>query len=377
MLKKINFFTFIVIILIGLIVCSGASAQEKKVYNWNFHTDYDKSFNLASHLQHWADTVWEETDHQLKIDIYYNGTLGYSSGDMLSSLKNGLLDAAEIGICTAVVEANKPYWKFNDFFPLYDNWDQLCYVDKAAFPMFRQDILDFGGVVPLGFYSASPSNDVEGIWTNKKIEKWEDFKGMKIRVYYPAARKYIFEPLGINALFIPGSECYQALKNNLIDGVQQCVTSGYISNYYEIAKYFYAYIPLQSSWWGMACSQASFDALPEDIQEGLIRASKMHEEFITNKVWPNPEKYSPGIAGDLTTMSALELFKETDNVLVKVPLVKEKMEEQAIIGLQKWIADEGGPQAQMLYDILLEAKELYPDFDAPGYESLEILNIVE
>jgi len=377
MLKKIIFLALIVFLVIGLFAQSGLATQEKKVYNWNFNTDYDKAFNLASHLQSWADDVWEETNHQLKIDIYYNGTLGHQGSDIMSSLKNGLLDASEIGISTSVVEMNKPYWKFNDFFPLYDNWEQLRYVEKVAYPMIRQDILDFGGVIPLGLYNASPDGDVEGFWMNKKIEKMEDFKGMKIRVYYTAARKYIYEPLGINSLFIPGSECYQSLKSNLIDGIQQCTASGLVGHYYEIAKYFYAFIPAQGSWWGMICSQKSFDALPQDVQEGLIRASNKHEKLISDEVWPNPNKYSPGLAGEETTRTSIEALKKKNIVLVRVPLLEKKVKEQALIGLKQWIADEGGPQAQILYDALLEAKELYPDFNEPDYESLDILNIEE
>src|SRR5512146_2843192 len=39
-----------------------AASKQGNVYHWNYHTAYDKTyFNGGSHLQSWADRVWEET----------------------------------------------------------------------------------------------------------------------------------------------------------------------------------------------------------------------------------------------------------------------------------------------------------------------------
>ena len=81
-------------LLVGLFAQSALAA--KKVITWNYHTAYDKSyFNGGSHVQAWADRVWEETNGQLKINIYYNGTLGYRGDEIMAALRDGLLESAE------------------------------------------------------------------------------------------------------------------------------------------------------------------------------------------------------------------------------------------------------------------------------------------
>lgn len=376
MFKKISFWILIVFMVFGLFMQSGWAAE--KVYNWNYHTGFDETYyNGGSHVQHWADLVWEETNHQLKINIFYNGTLGFKGAELMSSLKNGLLESAEFAASTNFVETKQPWWRFNDFYAMYDNWEQLMAVDKVAYPMLRQDILDYGGVIPLALFPCCPKDAIEGIWMNKEIKKWEDFRGTKIRIYFTLAREYCMDPLGFMTLFVPSAETFQGLKTGLIDGAIQTPAAGFANHYYEIAKYFYAFEPITSSWWGILCSQKAFDALPKDVQEGLVRASEKHETFLIEEVWPNQCNYCPGPGGLKSEIDVVKYFQEQGNTIVRVPLLQKKIQEQNLIGMKEWIAAEGGPKAQKLWDTLLKAKELYPELDVPLYESLDELIIEE
>ena len=378
MLKKISFWILIVFLIFELFVLSGWAVGEKKVYNWNYQTSYDQSFYCGgSHIQHWADLVWEETNHQLKINIFYNGTLGFGGSAILSTLSNGLLESAEFVATTAVTESKKSWWRFNDFYALYDNWEQLMAVDKVALPIMRQDILDYGGVIPLALFPCCPKDTIQGIWMNKEIKNWDDFKGKKLRTFFTLAGEKCFKPLGFMTLFLPGPETYQAMKTGLIDGIIQTATNGISNNYSEVAKYFYAFEPIDGSWWGIICSQKAFDALPKDVQEGLVRASEKHEKFLIEEVWPNQAGYCPGPGGFKSEADVIKYMQEQGNIIVKVPLLKEKIQEQDQIGMKEWIAADGGPIAQKLWDTLLKAKELYPDLDSPLYESLDELIIKE
>ncbi|HZK11276.1 MAG TPA: TRAP transporter substrate-binding protein DctP [Atribacterota bacterium] len=370
MFKKISFWILIIFMVFGLFMQSGWAAE--KVYNWNYHTGFDETYyNGGSWVQHWADLVWEETNHQLKINIFYNGSLGFKGPELMSSLKNGLLESCEFAAATNYVETKQPWWRFNDFYAMYDNWEQVMAVDKVAYPMLRQDILDYGGVIPLALFPCCPKDSFEGIWMNKEIKKWEDFRGTKIRIYFTLAREYCMDPLGFSTLYVPSTEIYQGLKTGLIDGAIQTPAAGFANHYNEIAKYFYAFEPITSSWWGILCSQKAFDALPKDVQEGLVRASKKQEKFLIEEVWPNQCNYCPGPGGLKSEIDVVKYFQEQGNIIVRVPLLQKKVQEQNLIGMKEWIAAEGGPKAQKLLDTLLEARELYPKLDVPLYESLD------
>lgn len=379
MFKKIVFGILIILLMFGMLVQFGSASKETKVYNWNYHTAYDKEYYVGgSYIQHWADMVWEETNHQLKINIFYSGTLGYKGSEMMSSLRNGLIESAEFSASMYASEAQQPWWKFNDFYALYDNWDQLMAVDNVAFPMMEENINNYGGVKTLALFPCCPDVSFEGIWMNKKIEKWDDFKGTKVRTFFSAAREYCLDPLGFSSLFLPGPETYQGLKTGLIDGAIQTVLVGYTGKYCEIAKYFYVFEPIAGSWWGILCSQKAFDALSKDVQDGLIKASKEIKKLLVDDVWINNCDYCPGIGGSMSTGDVLKYFQEQGNIVLKVPLLKKKIQEQNLIGIKEWINDEGGPNAQKLYDALLKAKELYPGSSGlEFYNSLDELDIEE
>lgn len=378
MIKKFCFGLLIILLMFGILAQFGSASEKAKVYNWNYNTSYDSSYFVGgSFIQHWANMVWRETNHQLKINVFYSGTLGYKGNEMLSTIKNGLLESAEFSSALMNSEAKQPWWKFDDFYALYDNWDQLMAVFNVAAPMVKEDLENFGGVKLLALFPCTPEDSFEGIWMNKKIEKWADFKGTKVRTYFSGAREYCLDPLGFSSLFLPGPETYQGLKTGLVDGVIQCALTGYTGNYSEIAKYFYVFEPICANYWGIMCGQKAFDALPEDVQKGLVRASKAIEDLIINQLWPYSSDFAPGLAGIMSTEDTLKYFKEKGNVVVRVPLLQKKIQEQNAIGMVQWIAKEGGPRGQLLYDTLLKAKELYPDSYPELYNSLPILNIEE
>lgn len=378
MIKKISFSTLIILLFFGMVIHCGFAAQDTKVYNWNYHTGYDPTYYVGgSFIQHWADMVWEETNHQLKINIFYSGTLGYKGTEMLSSLSNGLLEAAEFAASTMASESQLPWLRLDDFYALYDNWEQLIAVYDAAAPMIKEGIEKNGTIKVLALYPACPEVSFEGIWMNKTIKKWGDFKGTKVRTYYTAAREYCLDPLGFSSLYLPGAETYQGLKTGLVDGAIQTALAGYTGKYHEIAKYFYVFEPITGNWWGILCGQKAYDALPKDVQEGLVRASKAIQDLLIDEVWVNSADYTPGLAGAISTEEVVKYFEEQGNLVLKVPLLQQKVQEQNAIGIPEWIKKEGGPEGQYLYDVLLKAKEQYPESDLELFNSLPVLNIEE
>jgi TRAP-type C4-dicarboxylate transport system substrate-binding protein len=376
MFKRISFCILVVLLAAGLPVKFGWAAP--KVYNWNYNTFYDPTYYVGgSHIQHWADAVWEETHHQLKIHIFYNGSLGYKGTEIMSSLRDGLLQSSEFAASVYGGEAKQKWWSFNDFLSIYDNWQQLRAVDKVAFPMMRQDIEDFKGVKPLALFPCCPKDAFQGIWMNQKIEKWEDLKGKKLRVYYAMARKYVLDPLGLKGVYLSGPETYQGLKSGLIDGIIQSASAGLSAHYDEIAKYFYACFPITQSWWGIICSQSAFDALPKDVQEGLVRASNEQENFLVDNVWANQCSYTPGPGGSNCVEDVVRALKKKGNVIVRVPLLTKKFHDQALIGMKEWIDADGGPRAQKLYDALLEGRKQYPKLESKVFMSLKEWDLKE
>ena len=73
----------------------------------------------------------------------------------------------------------------------------------------------------------------------------------------------------------------------------------------EICKYAYAFTPYDHAIEGLMCGQEAFDALPQDVQEGLVRASEKLEYLLLNHIWKNPSAFSPGLSGVMTNTEAM------------------------------------------------------------------------
>ena len=362
-MKRFYIVFLILLIMFGIFAQFGF-AQEKKVIEWNFNTHYDPIYYImGSFAQYWADMVWRETDHQLKINIFYSGTLGYKGSEMMSTVKNGLLESSHFQLSVSANDAGQPWWSFNDFYGMINNLDQMNHVMKVAVPMIKEDVKNYGGIKLLALWPPSPEDVAMVLWTSKPLNKWSDMNGMKVRAYYTKARNYILDPIGLASLYLPGSEIYQGLKTGLIDGVMQTALAGYTGKYMEICKYAYAFTPYDHAIEGLMCGQEAFDALPQDVQEGLVRASEKLEYLLLNYIWKDPSAFSPGLIGVMTNTEAIEYYNEQGNVEVyRLPALYNKLVEQNKIAYPKWIAEEGGPKAQIMYDTIMEARELYPGF---------------
>ena len=71
----------------------------------------------------------------------------------------------------------------------------------------------------------------------KKIEKPEDFKGLKIRSYSETSAD-IIQALGASPTTMSSSEVYMAIKNGTIDGQSSGQTAILSRKIYEVCKYF-------------------------------------------------------------------------------------------------------------------------------------------
>jgi TRAP-type mannitol/chloroaromatic compound transport system substrate-binding protein len=75
-------------------------------------------------------------------------------------------------------------------------------------------------------------------WFNKRINKKEDLKGLRIRVYGLA--RSIFEYLGAKPIILPGQEIKEAFINGIIDAAEFSTPAiDEDLQLYDVAKYYY------------------------------------------------------------------------------------------------------------------------------------------
>ena len=104
--------------------------------------------------------------------------------------------------------------------------------DGKAVEKLDQLLID-QGIQPLDWY-----NEDFSCWScNKKIEKLEDMKGLKIRVMNSDTDINNVKAMGANPTPLSYSEVYSALQLNQVDGQQNPLMVIYNNKYYEVQDY--------------------------------------------------------------------------------------------------------------------------------------------
>jgi len=336
-------------------------------------------------MQNWADLVEEATNGRLKADIFFGGTLGYSMEDTFPAMQSGALDVTwASGVYIPVASQKDAWWGYADIVGLFENHEQQDYVNEAMKPALKETLKDLGGVVDLAWYSSDPAYCFAGIYTNKVIKSLDDFEGMKLRIYFPLAREKQLPRLGMSGIYIPSSECYQALKTNLVDGIWRDPIPGMSSHYYDVAKYYYAAAPKSGAVAGVFCSEKSLDALPLDVRAGVLEGSRQHNEFVRTELMMNLCDYTPGNltdppgwGGSLCLRETVDFLQEQGMTMYYVPKFQQAVHEVALEVFDEWVAEYGTPEILKAAKAVAEAQELFPGVTNEIYLSLEELDLAD
>ena len=202
----------------------------KKKFRWRMSDPWG---GLLFHdlAVHFADSVEAASGGRLKIKPFQTGAI-VPAMETFDAVAKGTLD---------VGHAWPGYWKGkNEAFVLfasvpfgldYEGYN-IWYYERGGKEMMSEL---YGRYNLVGFFCGNTGQEL-GIYSNKRAEKMEDFKGMKIRTvgWYMD----ILNRLGASVTPLPGSEIYLALERGIIDA---CEYSSPAINmpmgFHEITKY--------------------------------------------------------------------------------------------------------------------------------------------
>ncbi|HEU6442101.1 MAG TPA: TRAP transporter substrate-binding protein [Microvirga sp.] len=104
--------------------------------------------------------------------------------------------------------------------------------------------------------------------SRRPVEKWEDFKGLKVRVMQNNVFLDTFKNMGANAVPMAFGEVFTALETRAIDGQENPFVTIDTSKFYEVQKYLsvtrHAYTPFL-----VLYSKRLWDGLSKDEQAAL------------------------------------------------------------------------------------------------------------
>ena len=186
--------------------------------------------HLSKSVEKFAKEVNERSKGQIDIKVYPAGQL-YNDQNMNDALMSGGLD---IGMnSTARWSMVVPALKVLDMPFVLTSYSAVDNALDGDLGKALNQEMEKKGVHPLIWADYGYVQFCNNV---KKIEKPEDFQGMKIRSYSETSAD-IIQSLGASPTTMSSSEVYMAIKNGTIDGQSSGQTAILSRKIYEVAKY--------------------------------------------------------------------------------------------------------------------------------------------
>jgi TRAP-type mannitol/chloroaromatic compound transport system substrate-binding protein len=306
------------------------TTSEKKI-TWRI-SDPWRGLNYEEITKHFCDSVRAASGGRLDIQWFPTGAI-VPATELFDTTAKGTLDA---------FHSWPGYWKgINEAFVAFgsvpfglDNEGyNIWYYERGGKEMF-DELCGRYGLVP--FFCGNVGQEL-GLYSNKKVTKIEDFKGMRVAAmgWYTD----ILTRLGALVIPLPGPEIYGALERGVIDACEFSTPAASIpSGLREISKYVIepgVYQP--SCQFDVMINKKSWDELPDDLK-AIVEISAKETQLWSNAWQENLNIEALRVIGKNTEFVKMDdatvidlakaSFKDLDDLAAKNPDVKKVIDSQ-------------------------------------------------
>ena len=223
-------------------------------------------------MKMFAAEVEKATGGQIKVSVFSNSTLG-SEEKMLQGVQGGVMEFYMGSLVPFSVR--KKELQIFDFPFMFSDAREVAMVLDGPIGKKMLDNLSDTGVTGLTWAGGAFRNIANG---KRPLTKYEDLKGLKIRVMQSPVWIETFKAMGINATPMAYAEVYTALEIGAIDGLEHPPVDMYQNKIYEIQKNLaithHGYTPV-----ALVVSNKWFSKLPADQQAAVRKAAEIARDF--------------------------------------------------------------------------------------------------
>lgn len=212
-----------------------------------------------------GELIEKKSNGRIEMTVFPSGQLGQER-EVMEGMPLGIVDAYIFG--TSTLTAIVPEIGDSDLPYLFRNKE---HADKALEGEVGQHwlkLLESKGIKGVGWGAGGFRSSLN---SKKKIEKLDDFKGMKFRIAGGPIYIAMYRALGANAIQMTWSEVYTAMQQKVIDGLECPPNVMVSSRLYEVGKFLtldeHTYSALV---FGVA--MPTFNKLPADLQKVVLEA---------------------------------------------------------------------------------------------------------
>ncbi len=260
--------------VMGLVVMFGAGLAAAKI-NIDINCTMKPGGAEEASIKKFKEMVEKESGGRMNVKVFMSGQLGKEKG-VLELLKLGQTQMALTG-GTFLNWYAKAYDPITIPFYLPDWKCVKAYLESPAGAKIKEAAAKKGGLI----WFASQKRAPRHMTSNRKIEKVEDLKGLKIRMPAIPIWVDVWKELGTLPTVIPPSEIYLAMKTGQVESHENSLVSPYSRKLWEVQKYIIMTGHVSFPWHWVA-SKPWYDKLDPKDQAIIAKAAKAAAEYGTS-----------------------------------------------------------------------------------------------
>lgn len=272
--KRISRRTLFLRCFIGsILVVSLSGSATSQQYLIKFATLAPDGSTWMNVMEEYDRAVRKESGGRLGFKIYSNGVQG-DDENVLRKIRAGLLQSG--GFTGVGMGAIAPMVRILDAPFLFRSYDDIDYIhekfDEEFIKAFRERGYVLLGWAEVGFVY---------VFTNSPVRQAEDLRGVKMWTWEsdPIAEA-AFKAFGITPIPLSITDVMTSLQTGLIDGVYASPLAAIALQWFTRVEYMLD-LPLANASGSVLISRDTFDSLPADLQEILLRNGREYMGKLT------------------------------------------------------------------------------------------------
>ncbi|MEA4893787.1 MAG: C4-dicarboxylate TRAP transporter substrate-binding protein [Oscillospiraceae bacterium] len=235
-----------------------AASGEKLVIQLAYENNPGEPVDEAA--QEWQKLVSEKSNGSIEIELFPSSQLG-SKSDLIDQIVMG---EPIITICDGsfLAEYGAPELAIVSAPYVFTDWDQCWKLIKTDWWKEQENLLADNGI---HIVTTDWIFGERNIMTTKPVYTIDDMNGVILRTPNTPSYMKAFELMGAAPTAMAIGDCYTALQQGTIDGLENTFTTLYGGAYYEVAKYvtMTKHVEMFAQW---ICSNSWWDSLTEEQQ---------------------------------------------------------------------------------------------------------------
>ncbi len=249
-----------------VLAIGGAAAQDTIVLHGASQFNEDHAFTKA--MVRFQELVQEYYDGDVEFVMHLNSELGLEKQYFEYMSQGTSVDYAVVSPAhMSTFSQAAPFIDAPFLFRDLDHWNAV--LESDVLQPIADELEERAGVMLIGYAGGGTRN----IFANKELHNLDDIQGLKIRVQGAPIWSETFAAIGMSPTVIAYNEVYNAIQNNVISAGENEAAGVEQMKFYEVAPNL-AMTQHAITIRPLCFSVATFERLPEGLQEAIVRAGK-------------------------------------------------------------------------------------------------------